>query len=204
MDVDLQNLGKRFNREQIFSGLNYKLKSSNFYAIIGPNGSGKSTLLQIIAGNQLASAGKVVYQNNNATIPAEDFYQHISFASPYLELVEEFTLLEQLTFHFKYKPLKKGETLESVLSKAYLTEHRNKVIKHFSSGMKQRLKLALVFFAETPVLLMDEPTSNLDEKGIHWYLEQCKQLQDQLVVIASNQKREYDFCDEQININDFK
>lgn len=204
MEINLQNLGKRFNREQIFTGLDYKFKSPNHYALTGPNGSGKSTLLQVIAGNQLASSGSLTYSNSNAEIPAEDFYQQISFASPYLEIIEEFTLIEQLNFHFKFKPLRNGETLDSILGISYLAEHKFKIIKHFSSGMKQRLKLALAFFSDTPILLLDEPTTNMDEKGIVWYQDRCAELGNRMLIVASNQKYEYSFCSDMIDLSAYK
>lgn len=204
MDIFLQNLGKRFNREEIFKELNFHFRSNRSYALTGSNGSGKSTLLQIIAGNMLASKGEVLYQKGNSKVTSEDIFKHISIAAPYLELIEEFTLLELVSFHFKFKSTLEGETIDSILEHAYLWDSRNKSIKNFSSGMKQRLKLMLAFYSDTPILLLDEPTSNLDKRGVDWYLMQIDKLGDRTTIIASNQDFEYSFCNDILRLEDFK
>ena len=87
----------------------------------------------------------------------------------------------------------------------YLEKDADKLISNFSSGMKQRLKLGLAFFSESSIAFLDEPTSNLDEKGVNWYLENVREiLNKKLVFISSNQKHEYDFCSELIHIPDHK
>lgn len=204
MEITLENLSKKYYREWIFKNINIKLVSGKTYAITGPNGSGKSTLIQVIAGALLPSSGNIIYQNGQ-NIQVENIYQHLSFASPYLELIEEFTLTEFLHFHFKFKNIKTGMDINDIIEATYLNDARNKYIKNFSSGMKQRLKLALCFFAETPIILLDEPTSNLDEKGIKWYKDHIQiDSSNKLVIIASNQKEEYAHCHSIININDYK
>lgn len=204
MEIALENLSKKYHREWIFKNINTKLISGKSYAITGPNGSGKSTFIQVIAGALIPSSGNIIYQNGQ-NIPVEDVYQHLSFASPYLELIEEFTLTEFLQFHFKFKSIKTGMDINDIIEVTYLNDARNKYIKNFSSGMKQRLKLALCFFAETPIILLDEPTSNLDEKGINWYKDHIQNnTSNKLVIIASNQKEEYTHCNSIININDYK
>ncbi len=204
MEITLENLSKKYHREWVFKNLNLKLLSGESYAITGPNGSGKSTLIQVIAGAMLPSSGKIAYQNHQE-IPAEEIYQHLSFASPYLELVEEFTLVEFLEFHFKFKEVKKGMSVVDIVAETYLIDAKDKYIKNFSSGMKQRLKLALCFFSQSSIILLDEPTSNLDEKGIDWYKSHVQNdLSSKLVMIASNQKEEYAHCDTIVNINDYK
>ncbi|MEQ8927785.1 MAG: ATP-binding cassette domain-containing protein [Fulvivirga sp.] len=139
MEIILKNLEKRFNREILFKDLNFTFSKGQKTAIVGPNGSGKSTLLQLLAGNQLASKGEISYVDGDATLSVENIFTHIAIAAPYLELIEEFTLKEQIEFHFKFKTIKNGETISSVIDKSYFTEHKQKLIKNFSSGMKQRL-----------------------------------------------------------------
>ncbi len=204
MEITLENLSKKHHREWIFKDLNLKLFSGESYAITGPNGSGKSTFIQVIAGALLPTSGKITYKNHQ-DIPAEEVYQYLSFASPYLELIEEFTLVEFLEFHFKFKIIKDGMNTNDVMVEAYLEDAKNKYIKNFSSGMKQRLKLALCFFSQSSIILLDEPTSNLDEQGINWYKKQImSSTAGKLVVIASNQKEEYAHCDSVIKIGDYK
>jgi ABC-type multidrug transport system ATPase subunit len=206
MKIQIEGLGKKFQKEWIFKNLNLSLLSGESVAITGPNGSGKSTLLQIIAGLQLPTTGQCRYSISDTTLVSpEELYKHISIAAPYLELIEEFTLSEFLKFHFGFKKLKKGYTIKDILAIAYLEEHQSKPIRHFSSGMKQRLKLAIAFYAENKIVFLDEPTSNLDSKGIKWYHQEINNiLPHNIVIIGSNQPYEYDFCTSILNINNFK
>ena len=205
MDIHLTGLGKKFNRDWIFKNLDISLLSGQSYAIVGPNGSGKSTLLKVIAGYLPASTGTITYSNNGMPLSGEDFYKHIIFAAPYLELIEEFTLTELLQFHFKFKKIIPGHSMDSVIELLGLNHSANKFISIFSSVIKQRVKLALAFFSESKVLFLDEPTVNLDVEGIKWYEDQIKALSgDKLILIASNQKMEYQWATKVINISECK
>lgn len=208
MDILLQNLAKRYNKEWIFKDLTFEFKAAETYAIVGANGSGKSTLLQILSGYRLPSSGLIEYRSTNSTIPADEVFRYISIATPYMELIEEFTLYEHLSFHFKFRERRSSYSLDDIIESCYLKEARDKVVKNFSSGMKQRLKLALAFYTETDLILLDEPTANLDQQGIEWYQERVGELANAktaTIVIASNQKNEYEaFCKEMLNIHDFK
>ncbi len=204
MKIEAKNLSKRFNREKIFTNFSYEFTQGNKYAITGPNGSGKSTLLRILAGNTLPSTGEVTYASENHLIEPEEIYKYLSIATPYMELIEEFTLLEQVDFHYKYKKLKVGETFSSIVKKSYFNGHEHKLIKNFSSGMKQRLKLMLALFSDTPILFLDEPTSNLDTTGITWFLSFLNTPSDRLILLASNQELEYKNCNYFINLEEIK
>jgi ABC-type multidrug transport system ATPase subunit len=205
MQITLDNIGRRFNREWIFRGISYTFNNQDSYAVLGANGSGKSTLLQVLNGSLAPSAGKLSYSLQGQSIEPENIFTYLSLAAPYLELIEEFTLNEVIDFHFKFKNFKSG------LNKAALTEilnlqgSQNKMIRYFSSGMKQRLKLALAFCADTPMLMLDEPTSNLDNQGIDWYLNLVEKYSaGRLTIICSNQEHEYSFCKHRLNIADYK
>lgn len=207
MTISLSNTGKRFNREWIFRHCSYDFQPGKSYAITGPNGSGKSTLLQVIAGAILHNEGTVEYKAGND--PVSNFsgkeYQLISIAAPYLELVEEMTANEMLEFHSGFKKLLSSVSLAEILNTVGLGNAASKQIRYFSSGMKQRLKLALAFFSDTPVILLDEPTTNLDADGIALYQNLVgKFTKDKMVIVSSNVKQEYDFCDEVISIADYK
>jgi ABC-type multidrug transport system ATPase subunit len=199
--IHAEKLGKRFNREWVFRNLNLSFHSGKSYAVTGPNGSGKSTLLQILSGIIPLSEGNLSYQENSNIISGDDFYKYISIAAPYQELIEEFTLMEMINFHLKFRTFKSRMNAEEFVKKVFMASSQNKEIRNFSSGMKQRLKLGMALFTDSPVLLLDEPTSNLDSHGINWYLSEINnQLQDRLVIICSNQKYEYDFCDEVVRL----
>jgi ABC-type multidrug transport system ATPase subunit len=203
--ITLENIGRRFNREWIFRGVDYTFNSGSIYAILGPNGSGKSTLLQVLNGSLQPSMGKIDYFFEDTPTEIDEVYQHLSLAAPYLELIEEFTLSEMIDFHFKFKSYKAGIDKNKVVDLLSMPGSKNKLIKYFSSGMKQRLKLALAFCADTPMLMLDEPTSNLDNQGVDWYLNLVQNFaQNRLTIICSNQEHEYSFCDERLNIVDYK
>ena len=205
MQIVLQNIGRRFNRDWIFRGIDYTFEQGNTYAVLGPNGSGKSTLLSVLNGSLSPSAGSLSYIEGEKTIEAETVYQQLSLAAPYLEVVEEFTLSEMVNFHFKFKTYRPGLDKDSVVALLNMYDSRNKMIKYFSSGMKQRLKLALAFCSDTPLLMLDEPTSNLDTQGVDWYLSLVQQFAaNRLTIICSNQQHEYSFCGEQLRVTDYK
>ncbi|HVW95630.1 MAG TPA: ATP-binding cassette domain-containing protein [Mucilaginibacter sp.] len=205
MIISLQNIGRRFNRDWIFRGVDYTFSSGNTYAILGPNGSGKSTLLQVLNGSLAPSVGTLVYSYNNTAVEVSEVYKYLSLAAPYLELIEEFTLSEVIDFHFKFKQAKAGMDRNSVIDLLDMQVSKNKMVRYFSSGMKQRLKLALAFCSDTPILMLDEPTSNLDTQGVDWYLGLVEQYAaGRLTVICSNQEHEYSFARERLNISDYK
>ena len=210
MELQLQNLGKRFNRHWIFRKINFTFRAGNAYAITGPNGSGKSTLLQVIAGAMQHSEGTVSMGNGqpaiaNRQFATETYYQNISIAAPYLELVEELTLKEFLEFHFRFKPVLPGHSIASIIDCIGLPGAAEKQLRYYSSGMKQRVKLAQAVFCNTPVVLLDEPTTNLDTEGIEMYSQlvftYCK---NRLLIVCSNDENEISFCKERLNVSDFK
>ncbi|WP_207429323.1 ABC transporter ATP-binding protein [Pedobacter sp. SYSU D00535] len=205
MKILLENIGRRFNREWIFKNLNYTFETGESYAILGRNGSGKSTLLQIIAGSLTPSEGRITYLQDSKKLDPDYVFPNLSIAAPYLDLVEEFTLTELINFHFKFKRFYAHFDTPAVIKLLGLGSSRHKPLKYFSSGMKQRTKLALAFCSDTSVLLLDEPTANLDSQGIAWYRSCIETFSERrLVIICSNQEHEYDFCQAQLNILDYK
>src|ERR1035437_3900080 len=174
--ISLENIGRRFNRDWIFRGIDYTFHSGKIYAVLGPNGSGKSTLLQVLNGSLSPSTGKIDYFFEGKPVEIDAVYKHLSLAAPYLELIEEFTLSEMVDCHFKFKTFKSGIDKEGLIDLLAMPGSKNKLIKYFSSGMKQRLKLALAFCSDTPMLMLDEPTSNLDSQGVDWYLSLVQQF----------------------------
>jgi ABC-type multidrug transport system ATPase subunit len=203
LNITLTNTGKRFNREWIFKKFNQTFLQGKTYAITGANGSGKSTLLQVIAGATLHSQGEIQYEESNTTIANDMAYKQIAIAAPYLDLIEEMTATEFLQFHAAFKTL--TNTIEEILASVGLAAAANKQIRYFSSGMKQRLKLAQAFFSNTTVLLLDEPTTNLDAEGISIYKNLFAQhTKNKLVIVSSNDKNEYENCETVISLGDYK
>ena len=205
MTIQLQNAGKRFRLDWIFRGLNHTFQQGQRCAILGPNGSGKSTLLKVLSGHLSPSKGSLLFEHQGKKIEPDSVYRHISYAAPYIELIEEFTLEEALKFHAGLKPLAPGFTPAKLYELLALPRARAKEIRFFSSGMKQRVKLALAVCSDTPVLLLDEPATNLDVQGIEWYKKLVAEYAaDRLVVIASNDPHDAEFCPLHLNIMDYK
>jgi ABC-type multidrug transport system ATPase subunit len=205
MKIKLSGAGKRFNREWIFRNADLEFLSGVSYAVTGPNGSGKSTLLQSIAGMLHLSEGSISYAESNNIIPPDKAFQYISFCAPYLEVIEEMTLVEFLEFHFQFKFYLEGMNDQKVIEVIGLQDAAQKQIRYYSSGMKQRVKLAQAIFTNTPTVLLDEPCSNLDVQGIELYHALIqKYCKDRLVIVCSNDEVEYSFCKERIPIIDYK
>jgi len=204
--VQLQNLGKRYQYEWIFKGITQQFEQGQAYAILGPNGSGKSTLMQLIAASLMPSEGRVQYQIDNVIPDNDQIYQYISWAAPYIQLIEDFTLLECIRFQAQFKPFVQNISPKEVIAISELEAATHKAVRYFSSGMRQRLKVTLAVLANAPVLLLDEPTMNLDRAGIKWYQQLLEQyaLPNKLLIIASNQAHEYQCCTHQLNISQFK
>jgi ABC-type multidrug transport system ATPase subunit len=205
MNIEVANLGKSFNHHRIFHNLTYTFQQGQSYSLLGPNGSGKSTLLKILSGFMLASNGIITYKSRDKIIDPESWYKYQFIAAPYMELPEELTLSEFLRFHFKFKKFSPGYEFDNAISKCGLQGKDEVQIKNFSSGMKQRLKLALGMYSSQEILLMDEPATNLDQSGVEWYLREIKGiLPEKLVIIASNTLIEHDFCQNCLNLNELK
>ncbi|WP_080237064.1 ABC transporter ATP-binding protein [Spirosoma rigui] len=205
MEIVAEQIGKKYRKEWIFRRIDLTLKAGSSYTFVGPNGSGKSTLLQLLAGSLPATEGTLTYALNGRTLDPDNWFRQVSVAAPYLELVEELTLDELLTFHQTFKPFKNGLTIGTIADRLLLGHARNKEIKYFSSGMKQRVKLGLAFFSQSPVVILDEPTANLDRQGALWYHDEVRQLDpNQLLLIGSNQPEEYDFCRNIIDVTAWK
>jgi ABC-2 type transport system ATP-binding protein len=205
--ITAENAGKKYGKEWIFRQFSCSFTQGSAYVITGPNGSGKSTLLQLLSGFLLPTEGKVAYSSSpSRTVNAENFYKQFSIAAPYMELMEELSLYEALRFHLRFKPFYPEITIEEALEISGLNSHKNKLLKKFSSGMKQRVKLILAILSDCPVLFLDEPLSNLDSNGAEWYAQLMQKYAGRkLCIVCSNKiKQEYFFCTEEISILDFK
>jgi ABC-type multidrug transport system ATPase subunit len=205
MKIEVENLGKKFRNEWIFRDFNQSFTLGNTYAIIGPNGSGKSTLLQVISNYIPANEGITKYFDGEITVEIDNIYKYISYSSPLLELIEEFSLTELLAFHLNLKPFFENKTAEEFIRIIGFQNQENKQIKYFSSGMKQKLKLGLCLFSNTPILFLDEPTTNLDLKTKEWFIENINLIKEKKIIfLASNDSFEYSFTQNIIDIQQYK
>lgn len=206
MQLQLNNVGKRFGADWIFRSVNMSIDEHEAYAILGPNGSGKSTLLKVFCGHLTPSKGDISFIKDTKKIDIDVVYRNISYAAPYIELIEELTLKETIDFHQKFTPFLKGIDGKAIIDILAFDRAKDKLVRHFSSGMKQRLKLALAICSDTSLLLLDEPTTNLDKQGEAWYRDLLTTYgAHRTVIIATNVIEDYAFfCTKTLNILDYK
>ena len=214
MKIKFSNAGKRFNREWIFRNADLEFNSATSYAITGPNGSGKSTMLQCIGGMLQLSEGKIDYKLRDTSyavqaadidLKQEEVYKQVSFCAPYLDVIEEMSFTEFLQFHNQFKAFINNVSIQNIIEEVGLHDAMNKQIRFYSSGMKQRVKLAQAIFSDAFIVLLDEPCSNLDAKGIELYHSLIeKYCKERLVIVCSNDEVEYSFTKEKISVLDYK
>lgn len=203
MDLSIQKLSKAYNRKTVFKDLNFDIRSGSKFAITGPNGSGKSTLLKILSGGSLASSGQIIYRLNGITIPDAAIFRHVHFAAPYNTVMEELTLSELFVIHQRLGLLRSFTSFDQWLDKLKYSFQPGQQIKMFSSGMKQRIKLGLILLDDRPLILLDEPGSNLDTQGRKWFFDLLLNLSgNQTLIIASNDPEEINICPELISLGD--
>lgn len=205
MDVRLnaKGLTKYFNRRKIFSDIGFDLKNEDSLAITGRNGSGKSTLLKIVAGVLSPTHGQINLINDGVQISPLERFEHIGFVAPYLQLYDEFTAMENLRLLNKIRNLSVADgTMTEFLRRLNLFERRNDYVRTYSSGMKQRLKYACALIHEPHILLLDEPTSNLDDEGINTVRQIIREHKEEgILVIATNEAEDTVLCSQTIDMN---
>ena len=199
-------VNKTFGRRLIFSNISFKLNSSTIFGISGPNGSGKSTLVKIIANLISPSAGKLLHNLNGKEIKPEKLHNHIGLVSPYLVLYDEFTAYENLNYFSEIRGISfDKEKVDNLLNKFLLFNRKDDLVKTYSSGMKQRLKFIFALMHSPQLLILDEPTSNLDDEGKEVVYELIKEEGNKnIVIIASNEKTDLKLCSETIDLNNYK
>lgn len=197
----MEDVGKRFYQRWLFRGLAHDFATSPRLALIGPNGSGKSTLMRILAGQMAPTEGKVRYKLDNQIIPTSEWYQYLSWSGPYIDLYPELTLREHLALHFRFKKCLLPDQ-QAIISHLKLEAHADKPLRVYSSGMLQRVKVGTALFSDSAVLLLDEPTSNMDEANASYMLELISQhLGDRIWILASNLAREFGTFTHQLRLN---
>lgn len=206
MLIELHHTGKKYQREWIFREVNLRWNSGARVGIIGGNGSGKSTLAQIAAGFLSSSEGEVQWSLGQGSVTRDKLFTHVSMCSPLMQLWDDFTLAENFELFQQFKPTRGNLSLNDFASTIGLGHQQQRALKHFSSGMRQRVKLGMAILADTPLLILDEPCSHLDAAAVNWY-QQLLELHavNRTVIIASNNDaRELFLCSEQIDITDYK
>mgnify|MGYP000589478326 CR=1 FL=1 len=202
MQIQLKNCSKSYNHQPIIDALSLTVSSGSNTAVLGNNGSGKSTLSLLLAGQIEPNSGTISWSLNGKEIQVERVFSEVSLSSPALILPEEFTIEELIQFHTRFKPVDSTFTAEHIIDIcSFDSSIKNKAIKNFSSGMKQRIKLCLAVYSNTSLLILDEPTENLDAHGIELYQKLIQEIKpERTVIIATNRESDYTFCDNFIRL----
>ena len=196
MNIKFENVSKKFGAKKVIKNFSKSFKRKK-YAIVGDNGSGKSTLLQLISNLMTPSDGKIIYSLDDIKIDKELFIKKIIFSAPYQKLVEELTVKEFLIFHYKFRDYIKNPL--TILSEFGLENFKNTQIKNLSSGAEQKLKLLISFNTKADLILLDEPTTNLDRKGITIYTKTIKKYsKDKGIIIATNREKDIVFDETEV------
>jgi ABC-type multidrug transport system ATPase subunit len=204
MELSIQKLSKAFNQKIVFSNIDLEIHAGSRLAITGSNGSGKSTLLKILSGGALPSSGQILYHHQGKGIKEDQVYKWVHFVAPYNTVIEELTLPELFQFHQDLGTLQHFSNYKDWVSRLQYPFHPDHRIKTFSSGMKQRLKLGLVLLDDRPLILLDEPGSNLDSQGKDWFYSLLDKLsEEQTLIIATNDSREKEYCRLVLNIEEY-
>ncbi len=204
--IVLEEVAKKFQHKWIFKDLKCTFQKNDIVSVRGQNGAGKSTLLKIISGHLTPNQGAVSYlDHKEKQIARDDIYKEVAFAAPYISLLSRLNLSENIDFYRKFKSLQGGLDTKTLIDLMGLKSASHKELRFFSSGMLQRVKLALAMCTDSSILILDEPTSNLDEAGIVWYQETLKKYcKDRMVIIASNVEHDFTLCNRSISVLDFK
>ena len=198
--IVLEGLQKKFGKQHILQGVSYTFQTGSKTVILGSNGSGKSTLIKILSGSLEATEGSPVYTFEGSNVTAKSAGLHVGIAAPYVALNPMFSLKETLAFHEQFCPFPEGFKLTDWLYKAGLAAHEDKRLSTFSSGMLQRVRLLLAVANDRPLLLLDEPLSNLDAEGVQFYTELIRSFaHSKTIIVGSNyQKDEYSYCTDEL------
>ncbi len=204
MEIILDKVAKRFGQYYILRNVDYHFKSHQIYGVSGSNGSGKSTLLKVLSGYLSFTKGDIKFLKNGKEIGRNDLYSNVCIVAPYIDLIEDFDIKEMYHFHSSFKEIPQAKTLEAfreILN--YPAIKPGKLIKHYSSGMKKRLALALNILSSCDLLLLDEPTSFLDADGIEWFNNLLqKNHSNKTIIIASNDVADFKLCKEVITMSE--
>jgi heme exporter protein A len=199
VSLQAEGIQKTFNRRKIFSGIQFAVRETDSLSITGRNGSGKSTLMKIIAGVLSPTSGSLTIRVGEGEVSPAERHRYVGFVSPYLQLYDEFTGVENLELFCEVRGIEAD--IHGLLQKVNLHARKNDLLRTYSSGMRQRLKYAFALLHRPPVLLLDEPTSNLDSEGketVHAIIEEQKR--SGIVVIATNDEEDRALCNHEIHL----
>lgn len=201
--VSFEDLWKRFGRRAVLTGVSGTLRPGRVLVVTGPNGAGKSTLLSIVSGLLRPSRGTVRYRNGETELPRRAWCGVIGVAAPDMAVYEELSAIENLRLFTRLRGLRAtDDQLAELLDRLGLAaREQRRPVGVYSSGMKQRVKLAQALVHDPPVLLLDEPSSNLDGAGHEVVAALVRERRPATAIaVATNDPREAAWGDEEIHL----
>ena len=195
--LELIDLAADYGARRVFAGVSLALRGGETLVVAGHNGSGKSTLLRLLCGLQRPTAGRAIYQAHGQRYRPDEARHLVGWVAPDLQLYRELTALENLEFFARVRGLRRTHAeLAALLESVELGGRGNDLLAAYSSGMAQRLRYAYALLHAPPVLLLDEPTVTLDERGAALFERiVARQREHGITVIATNDPRELRFGD---------
>jgi heme exporter protein A len=190
--LTVSNVCKQYDQRLVLSGVSFSASAGESVVIAGANGSGKSTLLRIVCGLTTLSSGEVTWQTQEGALSPTQMLRRLGYVSPELGLYDRLSAFEHLETFARLRCLQLGpDVLSETLRRFGLGESMHRAVGEFSSGMKQRVKLALATIHSPDVLVLDEPSSNLDEDGRQLVRELIHEVaRHGLVLLATNEVQE--------------
>ncbi len=208
INLKCTDITKSFNGKVVFKNVNINLTESTSLVVNGRNGSGKSTLLKVISHLIRLDKGKIELKIKDKLISKEKYFSKIGFLSPYINLYDELTGQENLDLFYDLKVEQKNNKAEEIkylLEKVGLYKRRDELIRNYSSGMKQRLKIAFAVISKPALLLMDEPRTNLDDEGISVVYKVAEEQKERgILILATNERDDNEICESSLNIEEYK
>jgi heme exporter protein A len=201
--LELSDVAAGYGARRVLVDITLTLRGGETLVVAGANGSGKSTLLRLICGLQRPSAGRIDYIFGGQRYRPEQARDLVGWVAPDLQLYRELTALENLEFFARLRGLRRARAdLEALLEEIGLGGRGDDLLATYSSGMAQRLRYAYALLHRPPVLLLDEPTVTLDERGAA-LVERviAAQRERGITVIATNDPRELHFGDYVLRLN---
>jgi len=201
--VEATEISQKFNRRRIFEAISFKISGGQSLAITGPNGSGKTTLIKIICQLLRPTSGKLLIRNEERIIHPHQIYPYVGLVGPYLQLYNNLSALENYTFFARIRGLTVDiQHFKQLMVRLGLQGREFDELRTYSSGMLQRMKYVVAIMHQPRILILDEPTANLDEDGseiIYGIMEDQKK--ENILIIATNEPEEVKFGEETVVLN---